>query len=67
MSHELTALEGAGEVRARIERNPVELAKIAAVAVDALALKRPVDREQILRRLQKVVDARKAERAERQK
>jgi predicted nucleic acid-binding protein len=52
--------EGPSEVRARIERNPVELAKIAAVALDALALTRPVDREQILRRLQEVVDAGKS-------
>ncbi len=53
--------EGESEVRARIGRDPVELAKIAAVAVDVLALRRPVDREQVLRRLQEILDAKKGE------
>lgn len=44
--------EAQSEVRARIERDPVELAKIAAVAVDALALKRPIDREDVIRRIE---------------
>jgi len=51
--------EGEGEVRARIDRDAVELGKIAAVAVDALALQRPVDREEVLRRLEEVVAAKR--------
>jgi hypothetical protein len=57
--------EGLSEVRARIETNPVELAKIASIALDALALKRPVDREDVMRRVQEIVDERKGERGER--
>ena len=49
------------EVRARIDRDAVELAKVAAVAVDALALRQPLDREEVLRKLQEVMDARKRE------
>ena len=51
--------EGESEVRARIDRDPIELAKIASVAVDALALKRPLDREAVLRRLEEVLGPKK--------
>ena len=44
--------ETASEVRERIGRNPVELARIAAAAVDALALTHPIEREEVLRRIE---------------
>ena len=44
--------ETAGEVRERIERNPVEFARVAAVAVDAMAIQRPLERDEVMRRLE---------------
>ena len=44
--------ETASEVRERIDRNPVELARIAAAAVDALALTQPLEKEDVLRRIE---------------
>jgi hypothetical protein len=52
--------EAEGEVRTRIDKDPVELAKIAAVAVDALALKKPVDRDAVLRKLEEALGAKQA-------
>ena len=48
--------ETANEVRERIHRNPVELAKIAAAAVDALALTHPLEREEVLRKIESLSD-----------
>ena len=53
--------EAESEVRARIDRDPLELAKVASVAVDALALKRPLDKEAVLRRLEEVLSPKKGE------
>jgi predicted nucleic acid-binding protein len=51
--------EAQSEVRTRIDRDPIELAKIAAVAVDALALKKPVDRDAVLRKLEEALGPKK--------
>lgn len=47
--------EAESDVRLRINKDPVELAQIAAVAVDALALKRPLDRDDVIRRIKEVL------------
>ena len=44
--------ERPGEVRQRIEQKPLEFARVAGVAIDALAIRRPLDREDVLERLQ---------------
>jgi predicted nucleic acid-binding protein len=49
--------ETRGEVRARIEANPVAFATIAATALEALALQKPSDREEVLRKLEAVAKA----------
>ena len=49
--------EAGSQVRRRIEHDPVEFAKIASVAVDALALQRPLDREDVLSRIERVLAA----------
>ena len=48
--------ETEGEVRERIERSPVEFARVAAVAVDALAIQRPLERDEVMRRLEHLGD-----------
>jgi hypothetical protein len=50
--------EAESDVRTRIDRDPVELAKIVSAAVDALALSRPPDREELLRRIEALESAR---------
>jgi len=47
--------ESKSEVRNRIDSDAVGLAKIAAAAVDALALSRPLDREEAMRRIEEVI------------
>ena len=47
--------ERPGEVRQRIEQRPLEFARVAGVAIDALAIQRPLDREDVLQRLQDLV------------
>jgi hypothetical protein len=47
------------EVRARISRDGVEFAKIAGAALDALALQRPAEREEVLKKIQQLAKSRK--------
>ena len=49
--------EANSEVRRRIVDDPVEFAQIASVAIDALAVQRPLDREDVLRRIERVLAA----------
>ena len=48
--------ETKGEVRERIGRSPAEFARVAAVAVDALAIQRPLERDEVMRRLEHLGD-----------
>ena len=48
--------ETMNEVRERIDRNPIELARVAAAAVDALALTHPLEREEVLRKIEALDD-----------
>ena len=50
--------EAQSKVRQRIDRDPIEFARIAAVAVDSLALRRPQEREDVLRRIEEALAAR---------
>ena len=50
--------EAQSKVRQRIDRDPIEFARIAAVAVDSLALRRPLEREDVLRRIEEALAAR---------
>lgn len=47
--------ERPGEVRQRIEHKPLEFARVAVAAIDALAIRRPLDREDVLQRLQDLI------------
>ena len=47
--------ERPSEVRQRIEHKPLEFARVAGVAIDALAIRRPLDREDVLERLQDLI------------
>ena len=49
--------EAGSEVRRRIGNDPVEFAQIASMAVDALTVQRPLDREDVLRRIERVLAA----------
>lgn len=44
--------EGKADVRARISKDPVAFARVAAVAIDALALSSPSERQAVLTRLE---------------
>ena len=44
--------EAKSDVRARLGRDPVAFARVAAVALDAISLPRPSDREEVLTRLE---------------
>ena len=47
--------EAPSDVRQRINRDPIEFARVAAVAIDALALNQPIEREDVMRRLEEAV------------
>ena len=47
--------EAPSDVRQRINSDPIEFARVAAVAIDALALTQPMEREDVMRRLEEAL------------
>lgn len=45
-------------MRARLAKDPVAFARVASVALDAMALTKPSDREEVLARMEEVLKAR---------
>ena len=51
--------EAPSKIREKIDRDPIRFARIAAAAVDALAILRPLEREDVLRRIEKALEDQK--------